>query len=109
MLPFADTDEEFVLDLQGVSDLPSLFFNMCLKRFVDDRGAEFVKSRVRFKNISRSQAARVGGLFGEGFQTITSPQSEYTTSDCCRQSLRRARRKGSPPSLPAAGDEDNTH
>ena len=22
---------------------------MCLKRFVDDRGAEFVKSRVRFK------------------------------------------------------------
>ena len=35
MLPFADTDEEFVLDLQGVSDLPSLFFNMCLKRLVD--------------------------------------------------------------------------
>ena len=32
---------------------------MCLKRFVDDRGAEFVKSRVRFKNISKSQAARV--------------------------------------------------
>ena len=31
MLPFADTDEELVLDLQGVSDLPSLFFNMCLK------------------------------------------------------------------------------
>ena len=60
MLPFADTDEEFVLDLQGVSDLPSLFFNMCLKRFVDDRGAN-------------------------------------------RQSLRRARRKGSPPSLPAGG------
>ena len=60
MLPFADTDEEFVWDLQGVSDLPSLFFNMCLKRFVDDRGAaEFVKSRVRFKNISRSQAAWV--------------------------------------------------
>ena len=42
-----------------MSDLPSLFFNMCLKRFVDDRGAEFVKSRVRFKNISRSQAVRV--------------------------------------------------
>ena len=59
MLPFADTDEEFVLDLQGVSDLPSLFFNMCLKRFVEGRGTEFVKSRVRFKNISRSQAARV--------------------------------------------------
>ena len=57
MLPFADTDEEFVLDLQGVSDLPSLFFNMCLKRFVDDRGEEFVKSRVLFKNISKRQAA----------------------------------------------------
>lgn len=57
MLPFADTDEEFVLDLQGVSDLPSLFFNMCLKRLADDRGVEFVKSRVRFKNISKSQAA----------------------------------------------------
>ena len=35
-------------------------------------------------------------------QYITAPQSEYTTSDCCRQSLRRARRKGSPASLPAA-------
>ena len=57
MLPFAGTDEEFVLDLQGVSDLPSLFLIMCLKRFVDDRGAEFVKSRVRFKNISKRQAA----------------------------------------------------
>ena len=59
MSPFADTDEEFVLDLQGVSDLPSLFFNRCLKRLADDRGVEYVKSRVRFKNISRSQAARV--------------------------------------------------
>ena len=57
MLPLADTDEEFVLDLQGVSNLPSLFFNMCLKRLVDDRGAEFVKSRVRFKNISKCQSA----------------------------------------------------
>ena len=56
MLPFADTDEEFVLDLQGVSDLPSLFLNMCLKRLVDDRGVEFVKNRVRFNNISKCQA-----------------------------------------------------
>ena len=40
-----------------MSDLPSLFFNMCLKRLIDDRGVEFVKSRVRFKNISKSQAA----------------------------------------------------
>lgn len=39
-----------------MSDLPSLFFNLCLKRFVDDRGVEFMKSRVRFKNISKSQA-----------------------------------------------------
>ena len=57
MLPFADRDEERVLDLQGVSALPSLFFNMCLKRFVNDRGCEFVKSRVRFKNISRLEVA----------------------------------------------------
>ena len=57
MLPLADTDEEFVLDLQGVSDLPSLFFNICLKRFVDDRGADFVKRRVRFRNIRKRQAA----------------------------------------------------
>ena len=27
--------------------------------------------------------------------SAASQQSEYTTSDCCRQSLRRARRKGS--------------
>ena len=102
MLPFADTDEEFVLDLQGEFDLPSLFFYMCLKRFVDDRGVDFVKSRVRFKNISKCQAAWLVDYL-EGLQAITAPQSEYTTSDCCRQSLRRARRKGSPPSLTAAG------
>ena len=57
MLPLADTDEEFVLDMQGVSGLPSLFFNMCLKRFVNDRGCEFVKSRVRFNNKSRLEVA----------------------------------------------------
>lgn len=44
-----------------MSDLPSLFFNMCLKRLVDDRGVEFVKSRVRFKNIIRSQAVWLVG------------------------------------------------
>lgn len=69
MLPLADTDEDFVLDLQGVSDLLSLFFHMCLKRFVDDRGAEFVKSRVRFKNISKCQAA----WFVDYFEKVCRP------------------------------------
>ena len=59
MLPGVDTDDACVWDMQDVSELPSMFLNMSLGRFVKDRGADFVKKKVRFKNINKSQALRI--------------------------------------------------
>ena len=59
MLPGMDTDDACVWDMQDVSELPSMFLNMSLGRFVKDRGADFVKKKVRFKNINKSQALRI--------------------------------------------------
>ena len=59
MLPGVDTDDACVWDMRDVSELPSMFLNMSLGRFVKDRGADFVKKKVRFKNINKSQALRI--------------------------------------------------
>ena len=59
MLPGVDTDDACVWDMQDVSELPSMFLNMSLGRFFKDRGADFVKKKVRFKNINKSQAFRI--------------------------------------------------
>lgn len=59
MLPGADTDDACIWDMQEVSELPSMFLNMSLGRFIKDRGADFVKKKVRFKNINKSQALRI--------------------------------------------------
>lgn len=59
MLPIVDTDDQCIWDMLDVSELPSMFLNMSLGRFIEDRGADFVKSKVRFKNINKSQALRI--------------------------------------------------
>ena len=84
MLPFADTDEEFVLDLQGVSNLPSLFFNMCLKRFVEDRGAEFVKSRGRrLPDHNRTTVGIYDLRLLQAKPPASSPQRLVSVLACC--------------------------
>jgi hypothetical protein len=59
MLPGADTDDACIWDMQDVSELPSMFLNMSLGRFIKDRGVAFVKQKVRFRNINKSQALRI--------------------------------------------------
>ena len=59
MLPGFDTDDACIWDMQEVSELPSMFLNMSLGRFIKDRGADVVKKKVRFKNINKSQAQRI--------------------------------------------------
>lgn len=59
MMPYIDTDDTCIWDMCEVSELPSMFLNMSLGRLVKDKGAEFVKRKIRFKNISKSQAQRI--------------------------------------------------
>ncbi len=59
MLPGFDTDDACIWDMQEVSELPSMFLNMSLGRFIKERGADVVKKKVRFKNINKSQAQRI--------------------------------------------------
>ena len=42
MLPGFDTDDACIWDMQEVSELPSMFLNMSLGRFIKDRGATSV-------------------------------------------------------------------
>ena len=59
MMSNIDTQDKFIWDLSGVSELPSMFLNMCLAKLVKERGAEFVKSRISFANITKAQAHRI--------------------------------------------------
>ena len=68
-----------------------------LKLFPQDLAADV------YHKVRNGLGVSLVSIAGSGI-AMTAPQSEYTISDCCKQSLRRARRKGSPPSLPAAGE-----
>lgn len=59
MLANIDSTDSYVWDMVDVSELPSMFLNMCLGKFIKEKGPDFVKSRVRFKNINKSQAYRI--------------------------------------------------
>ena len=52
-------EDVYVWDMAEVSDLPSVFLNMCLGRLVKEKGVDFVKNRLRFVNINKSQALRI--------------------------------------------------
>lgn len=54
-----DSADSYVWDMADISELPSMFLNMCLGKFIKEKGADFVKSRIRFKNINKSQAYRI--------------------------------------------------
>lgn len=54
-----DSEVKYIWDFALVSEVPSLFLNMCLGRLIRERGADFVKSKISFKNITRSQTNRI--------------------------------------------------
>ena len=59
MMNNIDSQDKFIWDLSGVSELPSMFLNMCLGKLVRERGADFVKSKISFTNITKAQAHRI--------------------------------------------------
>lgn len=59
MMANIDSTDSYVWDMADVTELPSMFLNMCLGKIIKEKGVNFVKSRVSFKNINKSQAYRI--------------------------------------------------
>lgn len=53
------TNDKLVLDMSGVSSIPSIFLNMSFGQFIDKYGVEKLKNMVSFTNITRTQAERI--------------------------------------------------
>lgn len=54
-----DLVDKIDLDLAGVSLVPSMFLNVSFGRFIKERGADFIKSKVTFSHITAGQAQRI--------------------------------------------------
>lgn len=54
-----DSQDKIVLNMAGVSLLPSMFLNTSLGRIINERGVEFLKSKISFSNIKVSDAERI--------------------------------------------------
>jgi hypothetical protein len=52
-------NERVILDMTGVTSLPSMFLNVSIGRFVKQHGYQALKDKVSFANISQSQANRM--------------------------------------------------
>ncbi len=53
-----DTEDSITLDLVDVDALPSMFLNTSIGKLISDRGKMALK-KIRFSNISKSQAERI--------------------------------------------------
>lgn len=51
--------DKVVLDLAGVSMLPSMFLNTSIGRIINEKGIPFVKEKISFSNIKASDAQRL--------------------------------------------------
>lgn len=51
--------DKVVIDLEGVSSLPSMFLNVSIGRFIDEFGLDALKKKISFTKITRSQAERI--------------------------------------------------
>ena len=52
-------EPKIVLDMTGVSILPSMFSNMSIGKFIDNYGVDVLRSKISFHKISVSQAQRI--------------------------------------------------
>ncbi len=59
-----DSSDKIVLDMDGVSLIPSMFLNTSLGRIIRERGVAFVKSKLGFSNIKSSDANRIREYVG---------------------------------------------
>ncbi|MBR8707105.1 STAS-like domain-containing protein [Bacteroides pyogenes] len=58
MVDNANSDK-IIINLDGVSLLPSMFLNVSIGRFIDRYGVEYLKRKISFINITKSQAERM--------------------------------------------------
>ncbi|MCQ2606837.1 MAG: STAS-like domain-containing protein [Bacteroidales bacterium] len=52
-------DPKIILDFTGVNSLPSLFLNVSIGKFIENYGAETLKQKISFVNITKQQAERI--------------------------------------------------
>lgn len=58
-----NANEKLVIDMNGVSSLPSIFMNVSFGQFIDNYGLEKLLSIVQIINITRTQAERISDYF----------------------------------------------
>lgn len=51
--------DKIVINLDGVSLLPSMFLNVSIGRFIDEYGVDCLKRKISFINITKAQAVRM--------------------------------------------------
>ena len=56
-------NENIVVDMYGVSSLPSIFLNVSVGRIIEERGKEELKAHVSFVKITKKQAMRLKDYF----------------------------------------------
>ena len=59
-----DSVDKIVLDMDGVSLIPSMFLNTSLGRIIKERGVDFVKQKFSFSHIKASDANRIREYVG---------------------------------------------
>ena len=52
-------EPKIILDMTGVTILPSMFLNVSIGKFIDNYGLDTLKSKISFNKISASQAQRI--------------------------------------------------
>lgn len=54
-----DSEDRIILDMSGVSLIPSMFLNTSIGRIIREKGVGFVKSKFGFSHIKVSDANRI--------------------------------------------------
>ena len=57
------TNERLIIDMKGVSSLPSIFMNVSFGQFIDNYGLEKLLSIIQIINITKTQAERISSYF----------------------------------------------
>ena len=55
----ADIVDSIILDMTGVKLMPSVFLNTSIGRIISEKGVDFLKNKISFKNIRTSDVARL--------------------------------------------------
>jgi len=63
-------EESFIMDMAGVSSVPTVFLNASLGRLIDVYGIANVKSKIGFVNIMRAQLDRIRKYFDDYAEVI---------------------------------------